>query len=148
MRRGLSTIIIIVVLLAAAGGIYAFLQRAQESSDNAVNTSTARQEGAEQAAQSNSPSQSSNSTASQTNEVEIENFAFSPATITVKKGTTVKWTNKDATQHNVVSSQSGGPDGPLLKKGETYTFTFNTTGTFDYICEPHPTMKGKVVVTE
>lgn len=147
MNKNLSTVLIIIVLALAAGGAFVLYQRATDSTDKAVDTNTSRQEGAEQLP-SQSSSNNAGSSASQTNEVAIEDFAFNPATITVKKGTTVKWTNKDTAQHNVVSSQSGGPNGPLLKKGENYSFTFNTTGTFDYICEPHPNMKAKVIVTE
>jgi amicyanin len=81
----------------------------------------------------------------ETNEVAIENFAFSPATIKVKKGTTVTWTNNDSVEHTI-TGDSGGPDSELIGQGDTYTFTFNETGTFDYHCKPHPSMVGKVIV--
>jgi amicyanin len=81
----------------------------------------------------------------------IAEFAYKPATLTVKKGTTVTWTNQDSVGHNVVSESgqpAGGPNGPLLAQGESYSFTFNTPGTFRYLCTPHPYMKGTVIVTE
>lgn len=80
--------------------------------------------------------------------VEIKNFSFSPATLTVRKGTTVTWTNQDSVKHNVFSATDGGPQGPLLGKDESYSFTFEKVGTFSYICQPHPNMKGTVTVTE
>ncbi len=80
--------------------------------------------------------------------VTIQNFAFAPATIKVKKGTTVVWTNQDTVKHNAHSLTAGGPQGPLIGKGENYSFTFNQLGTFNYICQPHPNMKGSVEVVE
>lgn len=83
----------------------------------------------------------------ETNEVSIKNFAFSPATITVKKGTTVTWTNEDSVSHTV-TGDNGGPSSELIGQGDTYTYTFNEVGTFGYHCKPHPSMVGKVVVEE
>jgi plastocyanin len=97
---------------------------------------------------SNESNSSSNSNGVvSTNTVSIENSSFSPANIKVKKGTQVTWTNKDSLQHNVFSSD-GGPQGTLLSRGESFTFTFDKVGTFTYICQPHPFMKGSVTVTE
>lgn len=81
----------------------------------------------------------------ETNEVSIKGFAFSPATIKVKKGTTVTWTNEDSVAHTV-TGDNGGPSSELIGQGETYTYTFNEAGTFDYHCKPHPSMVGKVIV--
>ena len=78
-------------------------------------------------------------------EINIEGFAFNPATIRIAKGTTVRWTQKDSTQHTV-TSDDGVFGSPLLSKGETYSHTFNEAGTFDYHCTPHPSMKGKIIV--
>lgn len=82
--------------------------------------------------------------------VEIKEHAYTPETITVKVGTTVTWTNQDGVRHDVVAtnSNSDGPNSELLAKGDSYSFTFNKVGTYDYYCTPHPYMKGKVVVTE
>ena len=80
--------------------------------------------------------------------VKIENFAYSPSAIKVKKGTTVTWTNNDSVEHNVVGDDYSDLNGKLLKKGESFSFTFNETGTYGYHCAPHPYMKGTVVVTE
>jgi len=77
------------------------------------------------------------------NSVAIENFAFSPATITVKAGTTVTWTNRDSAAHTVKSDSFTSPS---LNQGETYSYTFNDTGSFAYTCGVHPAMKGTVVV--
>jgi amicyanin len=85
-----------------------------------------------------------------TDEVEIEDFAFSPATITVKAGTKVTWTNKDSTPHTV-TTDSGAPesfDSGSMDKDATFSFTFTKAGTYEYICTFHPSMRGTVVVTE
>lgn len=102
----------------------------------------------------NSPNQSSSnsSQASQsvaTNKVTIANFAFSPANITVKKGTSVTWTNQDSTSHTVTENDGkNGPSAPPLGQGQNYSFTFNQTGTFHYHCSIHPEMTGTVTVTD
>lgn len=82
--------------------------------------------------------------------VEIDNFKFTPANITVKKGTTVKWTNKDSARHDITPDEmaEGAPKSELLGKDESYTHTFDTVGTFSYYCSPHPYMKASVTVVE
>jgi amicyanin len=79
-----------------------------------------------------------------TAQVSIKDSKFRPDTVTVKKGDTVTWTNMDTMTHDVKFKDAESPD---MKKGETYSRTFDKAGTFDYICEIHPYMKGKVVVT-
>lgn len=85
-----------------------------------------------------------------TDQVIISNFAFSPATITVKVGTTVTWTNHDQDAHTV--SFRSGPEGKKtsqpMQMGDTYTFTFTKAGTVAYICSIHPYMHGTVEVTQ
>ncbi len=75
--------------------------------------------------------------------VTIQGYAFQPGDVTVDKGGTVTWTNQDAVVHDVKFSDSESPD---LKKGQSYSRTFDKSGTFDYICNIHPTMKGRVTV--
>jgi plastocyanin len=89
-------------------------------------------------------STASTSTASQ-NPVAIQNYAFSPSTLTIQKGANVTWTNYDSVQHHVVSDSSAFSS-PLLNKGDTYTHQFNNTGSFSYICSIHPYMKGTIIV--
>ncbi len=78
----------------------------------------------------------------------IRDFKFVPSQVTVKRGTTVTWTQEDSVPHTVTADRKAGLDSPLLKKGETYSYKFEKTGTFSYHCTPHPNMKGKVVVEE
>jgi len=74
--------------------------------------------------------------ASGTAQVTIANFAFDPAQLQVKVGTTVTWTNNDSTGHTV-TADDGTFTSSTLKKGDTYSFTFNEVGTFAYYCKPH-----------
>jgi plastocyanin len=98
---------------------------------------------------STSNSNSSSNTATATDKVTIANFAFSPVSITVKKGTQVTWTNQDSTSHTVTENDGkNGPSAPPLNQGQTYSFTFNEVGTFRYHCSIHPEMTGTVTVTE
>jgi amicyanin len=77
--------------------------------------------------------------------VAIRQFAFTPQDLTIHVGDTVVWTNEDPTPHSVVA-KGGAFKSPKLVKGVTYSQTFGTAGTFDYVCGFHPSMAGKVVV--
>lgn len=77
------------------------------------------------------------------NQVSIKNFAFSPSELVIKKGDTVVWTNNDSAPHTISGSGFQSND---LANGQSYSFTFSTIGTFDYICGVHPSMKGKIIV--
>jgi plastocyanin len=78
--------------------------------------------------------------------VVLQNFAFSPATLTVSAGTTVTWTNKDSATHTVTSTQGNVLNSPNMPQGSTFSFTFNQKGTFDYHCSIHQSMTGQVIV--
>ncbi|MGF7234135.1 MAG: plastocyanin/azurin family copper-binding protein [Frankia sp.] len=80
------------------------------------------------------------------NEVSISNFAFLPATVTVRVGTTVTWTNKDSDAHTV-TDKTGTLNSPTLDTGATYRHTFTKPGRYSYLCTIHPFMTATVVVT-
>lgn len=79
--------------------------------------------------------------------VSIKNFAFNPSTITVHKGTKVTWTNNDSVGHTVTGN-NGGPASQLINPGQSYSYTFNTVGSFPYHCGVHPSMLGTVQVIQ
>jgi len=82
-----------------------------------------------------------------THAISIQNFAFSPTLITIKKGDSIVWINKDSVAHTATSDT--GEFGSLsLSTNENYNRVFNTVGTFKYHCTPHPFMKGTIIVTE
>lgn len=78
--------------------------------------------------------------------IEIKGFAFNPATITIPKGTTVIWTQKDSAQHTATSAGNAFSS-DILSQGQTFSYTFNESGTFEYNCHIHPSMRGKVIVS-
>ncbi|MEW6295233.1 MAG: cupredoxin family copper-binding protein [Candidatus Diapherotrites archaeon] len=75
--------------------------------------------------------------------VSIKDFAFNPSTLTVKAGTTVSWVNEDSVIHTIKSHNFNSGN---LSKGDKFEFKFNDKGTFDYVCGPHPFMKGTIIV--
>jgi plastocyanin len=80
------------------------------------------------------------------NAVTILNFAFGPQVVTVKPGTTVHWTNRDAEAHTVTSN-TGAFGSSVLQPGASYSFTFAKPGTYHYHCTIHPFMTGMVTVS-
>jgi plastocyanin len=77
--------------------------------------------------------------------VNISGFAFDPPNLTIKVGTTVKWTNQDGATHNVKADDNswGSND---LNKGDSFSFTFTQAGTYLYRCGFHANMKGTITV--
>ena len=80
------------------------------------------------------------------NTVDIKGFAFDPAAVTITKGTTVTWTNRDTAPHTVTGINNSFSS-ETLNEGQSYSRAFNETGTFEYECHIHPRMRGKVIVT-
>ena len=78
--------------------------------------------------------------------VGIDNFTFNPATLTVKAGTTVTWTNKDDIPHGLAATNNAFKRSPALDTDDSFSFTFTTPGTYQYFCYIHPHMTGTIVV--
>lgn len=87
-------------------------------------------------------------TAAKTVTIDMRNFEYVQPVVTIKKGDTVKWTQRDSVGHTVTSDNSAWESSPTLKNGESFEHTFTEAGTFTYHCTPHPYMKGKVIVEE
>ncbi|MGC2322141.1 MAG: cupredoxin family copper-binding protein [Terriglobales bacterium] len=85
------------------------------------------------------------SPSSATSAVKIDNFSFTPATITVPVGTTVTWTNSDDIPHTVVSDDKSFKS-KVLDTDEKFSYTFTKPGTYSYFCSVHPKMTAKIVV--
>jgi len=147
-------VIVIAVILGAALAYYFVNKNSSSSNNTGTNTSTPAPTPmtpptTETPAPSGNEQGSTNPAPSTAQKVAIADMAFSPATITVKKGTTVTWTNQDSVAHTV--TENDGQDGPKssnLANGQSYSFTYNTVGTFKYHCTIHPNMTGTVTVTE
>lgn len=80
-----------------------------------------------------------------TSAANIQNSAFAPATITVRVGDTVTWTNRDAFSHTS-TSDTGAWDSHVITAGSSFSFMFASAGTFAYHCNIHPFMHGTIVV--
>ena len=83
--------------------------------------------------------------APESREVKIDNFSFTPQTITVSAGTQIRWTNGDDIPHTVVSEDKSFKS-KVLDTDEQFTDTFTKPGTYKYFCSIHPKMTGTVVV--
>jgi len=146
MNKSVAGIVVVVILVLAGGGILLAKNHKDDNKNTNSTNATSDMNGMDM---SSTNSSNSSTPAKQTNNVTIQNFAFSPANITVKKGTTVTWSNQDSTIHDITESDGKkGPESGTLAPDKTYSFTFNTTGTFKYICSIHPNMTGSVTVTD
>jgi plastocyanin len=79
-------------------------------------------------------------------QVKIDNFSFTPATLTVSAGTTVTWVNHDDVPHTIVSSEGKTLKSPVMDTDEKFSYTFTKPGTYPYYCGIHPKMTAKVIV--
>ena len=135
LMAGLAILVAIVIL----GGGYLLLKGNNSSTSN----QTTQMEMTPEQNQTSTPAATTAPTAK--DQVDIANFAFSPATITVKVGDSVNWTNKDSIGHSATADDSSWDTG-VLGQGESKSITFAKAGTYKYHCSVHPNMHGTVVV--
>jgi plastocyanin len=127
---------VVIVLLVVVGGY--FLNR---------HTVTNQQSNMQQMpAQNQEQKQTMPSGTEQTGSaVTVQNFAYSPATLTVKVGDKVTWTNQDSAGHSA-TADDGSFDTGVLEQGQSGSITFSKAGTYVYHCSVHPNMKATVIV--
>jgi plastocyanin len=77
--------------------------------------------------------------------VTIEGMRFQPDALTVSRGDTIVWVNKDLVPHTA-TSKAGSFDSKTILADKSWKHTMRTKGTFAYICTLHPTMKGMLRV--
>jgi amicyanin len=73
-------------------------------------------------------------------------YAYTPSKVHVKAGTAATWTNNGSLEHTVTFQGTAGMDSGLLSTGQSAAFQFDTPGTYNYFCTPHPWMLGQVIV--
>ena len=78
------------------------------------------------------------------NTIRIKNFAFDPARMTMKVGSTARWVNLDSVPHRILFAD--GEDSAVLAPSQSWSRKIDKAGTYDYSCTIHPAMKGTVVV--
>jgi plastocyanin len=79
-------------------------------------------------------------------QVKIDNFTFSPPTLTISKGTEVTWVNQDDIPHLIVVPALNLRS-HALDTDQQFSYRFDKAGTYPYICGLHPNMKGRILVT-
>jgi plastocyanin len=77
--------------------------------------------------------------------VELRDFMFAPASLTVNAGSTVRWVNRDEEPHTVVAADGSFRSG-ALDTGQAYAFRFAQPGTYRFTCSIHPRMVGTIIV--
>lgn len=149
-KVGIYIALVVVALIGIAGAFLLMNNSDNKDPESVANTQLQNSSQQESNEGTDAEPNQNETPTSQNASVEISNYAFSPSNITVKKGGTVTWTNQDNVGHDVT------PDSPsdafrgssLLSRGKSYSFTFNTVGTYGYFCSPHNYMKGTVTVVE
>lgn len=167
MKKSTVGIVIGVATLLVIGGVV--IVNKTNNTKSASDTNNTQHDATNSDGHHNSDTETNNSpVVDLTNESEvsmdIKDFKYEKPNIKIKKGTTVTWTNRDTVKHNVMAEHEGSDQahdpptpeevnpnelaGPLLAKGESYSFTFNEVSSQPYHCSPHPFMKGSVTVVE
>ncbi len=97
-----------------------------------------------------SPSQTPDSATTSSSNVTITENGFSPTAVTIKRGTTVTWTNRDTAAHALdpADNSKAGPHSPQLQTGESYTYTYTALGSFAYVDVLKAGASGTVTVVE
>jgi plastocyanin len=78
--------------------------------------------------------------------IEIVNQTFGPATVEIPAGSTVTWVNNDPVMHEVAFADIALDDSGPLHQSQEFSQRFDTPGTYEYVCGPHPFMTGTIVV--
>jgi plastocyanin len=136
MRLGRATVGLTILLVILVGGLFS---AACGSSSNSATATPGK---------TTAPAANSTKAATGTAQpgaVAITDYQFTPPSITVKVGDTVTWTNNGPSKHTA-TADDGSFDSGSLSAGQTFSHTFQTAGTFSYICTIHPFMKAQVVV--
>lgn len=134
MNKVILGVVVIVILI---GAVALFVHKSSSKSDM-------------QNMNMQSQKQTQNSTSGSTkpagkNAVTIQNFAFSPASITIKAGDSITWTNEDSVGHSATADDASWDTG-VLSQGQSKSVTFAKAGTYTYHCSVHPNMKATVIV--
>ena len=144
----------VAVLVFATMAVAQSVPEGQEPSQNPANASTTDVQNSttwpakKKPAETDEPTAPTQTTAPDPNSqktVNIYNHAFGPAQLKVASGTTVRFVNKDTEPHTATADNDLFDTGEL-EPGESLEIYFEGSGTVPYHSEPHPDMKGSLVV--
>lgn len=143
----MKTIGIIVVVAVLGAGAYYFLMGGEKGGGVNVKTPEAGSQSQTGAPAESTVSSGAGSSAANpgTASVIVSNFSFGPNIVKIRAGGAVTWTHDDLAGHTV-TGDDGSWGSKVLSKGKSFTQTFEKAGTYSYHCEPHPSMKGTVIV--
>ncbi|MCL5985529.1 MAG: cupredoxin family copper-binding protein [Actinobacteria bacterium] len=129
-----SVVLVLLMILLATYGCY--------TQAGTVSTKAAETQG-QQSSESAAATATETQAPATGNKITIQNFAFNPSEIQIKVGETVTWTNMDSAPHTIKSDSFNSS---TLNNGDSFSFTFDKSGNYDYSCGIHPNMKGKIIV--
>lgn len=87
--------------------------------------------------------------ARRTDTIKIADFVYAPTPATVRAGDTITIANADAAPHTITDGGSAKAfDSGTIKGKSSGSLTIGKPGTYRYICEFHPFMKGEITVTK
>ena len=130
-----KVIIGIIVVVIIVVGAFAFMHKNSSSNMQMSMPSSTSQ----------TQTQSANQSTAGKNAVTIQNYSFSPATITIKAGQSITWTNEDSVGHSATADDNSWDTG-VLPQGQSKSIIFAKAGTYTYHCSVHPNMKATVIV--
>lgn len=143
-------LVVIIGIVLAAGGLFALLKNNSSKPMHSADTQRQNKGQYSEFLQDANISSTVDKSPEKNVSITIENFTFSPTIITISKGAVITWTNRDSVRHNVISADTSphkGLSSELLSKNETYSYTFSKSGTYYYMCTPHPSqMRGVIIV--
>ena len=150
-----KTLIFVVIAVLVLGGGYLLMSQQKAAPQTAPSTGEGSLEDQSQGSEADVVPEDEESTTSVgealpeegslAEDVMISGYAYRPATVRVKVGGTVTWTNQDQVAHTA-TADGGSFDTKLISQGKSASVTFDKAGTYPYHCTPHPNMKGTVIV--
>ena len=153
---GKILVIALIIIILIGGGYFVMKgqNKAQQQTTQSAQTQQSSQQNAQPSAMKEQPSTAANAKEG-SNAVNYTEDGFQPKTITIKKGQTVTWTNKDSDElwvasnpHPTHTDYPGFDELKSIPTGQTYSFTFTKVGNWGYHNHLNPSQKGVVVVTE
>jgi len=163
MKKNVIIILSAVIVIAGGLGLVVVNSNSQSSEDSLHPTSSANEQEPRDASPANELDPNNYTDGAEIGErsgatdkkevsIEVEDFIFKTTYLKIKKGTKVTWTNQGQARHDVNSaddSPHGGLASELLDNGDSYSYTFDEAGLYEYFCTPHPSqMRATVTVVE